>query len=154
MTDVVSASKRSEMMSGIRGKDTKPELMVRKALFGMGYRFRLHRKDLPGRPDIVLPGRRIAIFVHGCFWHAHPDCRFAKTPATRTGFWAVKLQQNRDRDARDLALLRDAGWRTLVVWECALRDRSRPEPVESDLKAWIEGAEPTGEVRDHNSISA
>jgi DNA mismatch endonuclease, patch repair protein len=147
MTDVVSAQKRSEMMSGIRGKDTAPELLVRRALFGMGYRYRLHRKDLPGRPDIVLPGRRIAVFVHGCFWHAHHDCRFAKTPSTRTEFWTEKLRQNRARDARDLALLQNAGWRTLVVWECALRKRSRSEPIDSELKAWIEGIEPAGEIR-------
>lgn len=148
MPDIVSAQKRSEMMSGIKGKNTKPELQVRKALFSMGYRFRLHRKDLPGRPDIVLPGRRVAILVHGCFWHGHRDCRYAKTPSTRTEFWTTKLDGNRARDIRDLEALQTAGWRTLVIWECYLRQTSRHTPLPADLRDWIEGSQSSGELRE------
>ncbi|MBX3611534.1 MAG: DNA mismatch endonuclease Vsr [Hydrogenophaga sp.] len=135
------------MMSGIRGKNTLPELQVRKALFGMGYRFRLHRKDLPGRPDIVLPRRRIAILVHGCFWHGHANCRYARTPSTRTEFWTAKLAGNRLRDQRDLESLRVAGWRTLVVWECFLRSPQSPDLARA-LRDWIEGPQQTGELRE------
>lgn len=147
MTDVVSAQKRSEMMSGIRGKNTRPELQVRKALFSVGYRFRLHHKDLPGRPDIVLSGRRIAILVHGCFWHGHQDCRYAKTPSTRTEFWVAKLESNRQRDQRDLHALHAAGWRTLVVWECYLRSPPRAD-LATALRDWIEGDQQAGDLRE------
>lgn len=147
MPDIVSAQKRSEMMSGIRGRNTKPEMQVRKALFGMGYRFRLHRKDLPGRPDVVLPGRRIVIFVHGCFWHGHQHCRYATTPSTRTEFWAIKLDNNRKRDIRDLAALQAAGWRTLVIWECYLRQPSWQTSLAAELREWIEGDQGSAELR-------
>ena len=116
MPDIVSSEKRSEMMSRIGGKNTKPEVLVRKALHAAGYRFRLHRKDLPGTPDIVLPGRRLAIFVNGCFWHGHQDCRLAKVPSTRTEFWAEKLRRNRERDQQAIDELRAKNWRVLVVW--------------------------------------
>lgn len=148
MPDIVSAQKRSEMMSGIKGKNTKPELQVRKALFSMGYRFRLHRKDLPGRPDIVLPGRRVAILVHGCFWHGHRDCRYAKTPSTRTEFWTNKLDSNRARDVRDLEALQKAGWRTLVVWECYLRQPMPPGTLAAELSSWIKSTNQGGELRE------
>lgn len=134
------------MMSGIRGVDTKPELIVRKALFASGFRFRLHRKDLPGRPDIVLPGRQVAIFVHGCFWHVHQGCRYAKTPASRKEFWEVKLAANVARDSakRDALLLK--GWRVLIVWECATRSISVKELLPDLLKDWMEGSRTTGEI--------
>ena len=106
MADVVSPAKRSQMMAGIKGKNSLPETLVRKALFAMGYRFRLHRRDLPGTPDIAMPGRKIAIFVHGCFWHAHQGCKYAKTPSTRTEFWISKLQANAARDRRNADALR------------------------------------------------
>ncbi|MDE2433807.1 MAG: DNA mismatch endonuclease Vsr [Burkholderiales bacterium] len=122
MTDIVSPSVRSRMMAGIRGKGTKPEILVRKALFAAGYRFRLHRKDLPGTPDIVLPSRRIAIFTHGCFWHQHAGCKLAKTPSTNIDFWTLKLSTNKARDLAALEKLKALGWRTLVVWECATRN--------------------------------
>lgn len=127
------------MMSGIRAKDTRPEVTVRKALFAAGYRFRLHRKDLPGTPDIVMPGLRVAIFVHGCFWHAHRGCRFAKTPETRREFWAEKLSRNVQRDLESREALLNAGWRVLVVWECATRRQvgRRPDIV-SPLIDWIQ----------------
>jgi DNA mismatch endonuclease (patch repair protein) len=147
VTDVVSAEKRSEMMSGIRGKNTRPELLVRKALFAKGYRFRLHRKDLPGSPDIVLPRWHVAILVHGCFWHGHRDCRYAKTPSTRTGFWAEKLEANRQRDQRDVDSLRAAGWRTLVIWECFLRSPLRANLADA-LHTWIKGSQQMAEWRE------
>ncbi len=109
------------MMSGIRGKDTKPEMLVRRFLHAHGYRYRLHRKDLPGKPDIVLPRLRVCIFVHGCFWHHHPGCRFAVLPKSRPEFWETKLLANAVRDQRVLKSLNEAGWRTFVVWECELR---------------------------------
>lgn len=111
-------------MSGIRVRDTRPEVIVRKALFAAGYRFRLHRKDLPGTPDIVMPGLRVVIFVHGCFWHSHCGCRFAKVPETRREFWIDKLSKNVQRDLRNREALLSAGWRVLVVWECATRKQA------------------------------
>ena len=133
-------------MSGIRGRDTKPEMLVRRALFKAGFRFRLHRRDLPGVPDVVLPGHRVAIFVHGCFWHMHQGCPNAKLPSTRPEFWLAKLSKNVDRD-RDAwgALLAD-GWRVLTVWECATRDREIQAVLPETLRAWIDGAEPIGEI--------
>ena len=109
-------------MSGIRGKNTKPELLARRALFAAGYRFRLHRRDLPGAPDIVLPGRKVAVFAHGCFWHMHVGCKNAKLPSTRTEFWRGKLEGNVARDRRAIEALLADGWRVLTVWECATRD--------------------------------
>jgi len=146
MADIVSPAVRSRMMAGIGGKNTRPELVVRRALFASGYRFRLHRRDLPGAPDIVLPGRRIAIFVHGCFWHRHPGCRFATTPATRPDFWKEKFEKNviRDSDARDA--LRLAGWRVLTCWECATKDREFAATLGDRLRDWIESGEEVGEI--------
>ena len=116
------SSERSRNMAAIRGKDTAPEMAVRKMLHGMGLRFRLHRKDLPGRPDIVLPRHRTVVFVHGCFWHRHEGCRFTTTPKTRQEFWQAKFDGNVARDRRNQADLVQLGWRILVVWECELRD--------------------------------
>lgn len=138
MADVVSPIKRSRMMSGIKGKNSRPEMLVRKALFAMGHRFRLHRRDLPGTPDIVMPGRRIAIFVHGCFWHAHQGCKYAKVPSTRTEFWAAKLQGNVNRDQRDVNQLVELDWRVLTVWECSTRDAEVAAGLSSALWQWIE----------------
>ncbi len=145
MTDVVDTATRSRMMAGIRTRDTKPEILVRKALFGAGFRFRLHRKDLPGSPDIVLPGPRIAVFVHGCFWHAHAGCHFAKTPATRQEFWRSKLMANVERDARVREALLSAGWRVLVVWECATRSAIVRDALPELLTRWIAGGDLSGE---------
>lgn len=146
MTDIVSTDKRSQMMSGIRGKDTQPEIRVRKALFAAGYRFRLHRSDLPGRPDVVLPARRIAVFVHGCFWHGHKGCRLAKIPATRSGFWREKFEGNRKRDAAAQAALVSSGWRVLVVWECLIRSIKSQDELKAVLADWIESAASQGEL--------
>ena len=110
-------------MSRIRGKNTKPELIVRSMLHRMGFRFRIHRKDLPGRPDIVLPRHKKVVLVHGCFWHGHEECRFATTPSTRTEFWQKKISANKARDAAVVDKLYEMGWRVGVVWECALRSK-------------------------------
>lgn len=120
MTDIVSPEKRSEMMSGIRGKNTKPEIIVRRLLHRLGYRFRLHRQDLPGKPDIVMPKWRTVIFVNGCYWHGHEDCHLFRPPKSRTEFWTSKIASNQTRDELSQTRLQDAGWKVLVIWECAL----------------------------------
>lgn len=125
MTDIVSKAKRSAMMSGIRGKNTKPEILVRRLLHGMGFRFRLHRKDLPGKPDIVLPKWRTVVFVNGCYWHGHADCDLFRLPKSRTEFWQDKIDGNRVRDQRNYSALKQAGWKTVVIWECAVSKKRR-----------------------------
>lgn len=119
--DVVDSATRSRMMAGIRSKDTKPEMAVRRYLHARGFRYRLHARDLPGSPDLVLPKYRAAILVHGCFWHRHSGCRFATTPTSNVERWDAKFQANIARDATKLASLEEAGWRVIVVWECELR---------------------------------
>ena len=121
MTDVFSPEKRSDVMRQVKAKGTSPELKVRKLLWGMGRRYRLHRKDLPGEPDIVLPGRRLAVFVHGCFWHGHDCARGARVPKQNRLYWTAKIERNRARDARVQAELAAGGWTPLVVWECELK---------------------------------
>lgn len=127
------------MMSGIRGKDTRPELLIRRILFASGFRFRLHRRDLPGMPDIVLPKYRAAIFVHGCFWHMHEGCRYAKLPSSNEQFWHEKLGSNRERDRKNINLLMEAGWRVLVVWECMTRVEAPYEELPGQLASWLLG---------------
>lgn len=119
MADTLSPQARSERMSRIRGQDTAPELIVRRYLHAAGFRYRLHVRDLPGRPDIVLPKHRVVVFVNGCFWHAHL-CQKGRVPSTRPDFWAEKFRKNRSRDARNRRLLRNAGWRVITLWECSL----------------------------------
>ena len=121
MIDVVDQKTRSRMMSRIRGKDTRPEMLVRSGLHRLGFRFRLHARNLPGSPDLVLKRYRAVVFVHGCYWHRHEGCRYATTPATRREFWLEKFRANVARDRRHQQKLREAGWRVFVVWECALR---------------------------------
>lgn len=121
--DRLTHSRRSWLMSRVRSKDTGPERAVRSIVHNMGFRFRLHRADLPGRPDIVLPKLRSVIFVHGCFWHRHRNCPKASTPSTRTEFWSEKFQRNVERDKLAVRELRSLGWRILVVWQCELRDK-------------------------------
>lgn len=120
--DTVPQSKRSEVMSRVRSKDSKPEMIVRRLAFGLGYRYRLHDRRLPGRPDLVFAGRRRIIFVHGCFWHRHTakSCKLARLPKSRLGFWEPKLEGNRIRDRRIKSELRNLGWEVLTIWECQL----------------------------------
>ncbi len=120
--DRISKEHRSWNMSRIRGRDTGPEKIVRSVLHRMGYRFRLHRRDLPGRPDIVLPKHNAVVFVHGCFWHRHPRCPFAYKPKTRARFWSRKFAENVARDRRVRRSLLKLGWRVIVVWECEARE--------------------------------
>lgn len=147
LPDIVDRETRSRMMSGIRGKNTKPELLVRKGLHARGYRYRLNCPNLPGKPDLALPRYHALIFVHGCFWHSH-DCHLFRMPSTRTDYWRTKLARNRERDIEVRTTLRTAGWRILVVWECALKGRHRLDP--NDLLdragAWIRGNEPELEI--------
>ena len=122
MADVHTPEQRSRNMAAIRGKNTKPELRVRSILHKAGYRFRLHRKDLPGKPDIVIPKHRVAIYVHGCFWHSH-SCRFGSVrPSTRFGFWSEKRNATVERDAKKASALFDLGWKVIVIWECEIAD--------------------------------
>jgi DNA mismatch endonuclease, patch repair protein len=139
--DVVDKATRSRMMSRIRAKNSRPEVFLRQGLHALGFRFRLHAKDILGKPDIVLPKYHALIIVHGCFWHGH-GCRYCKTPKTNTVFWQEKIQSNKLRDARTLQFQLDAGWRCLVVWECAVR-RAKKKPIELDIVAlsanWLMG---------------
>lgn len=136
MVDTRTPEKRRRIMQAVRTKHTGPEKAVRRALFAAGYRFRLHRRDLPGSPDIVFPGRQKAIFVHGCFWHGH-DCRKGWPPKSRTEYWGPKLDSNRTRDTRNLKLLNDLGWRVEVVWQCELTSL---ESVMERLIAFLENS--------------
>lgn len=150
--DVVDSATRSRMMSGIRGRHTRPEILVRKALFAAGFRFRLHRRDLPGAPDIVMAGRKIAIFVHGCFWHQHEVCKFAKLPASRLEFWANKLGGNVARDRRAVDALLADHWRVLTVWECATRDPLVLASLRDTMGAWVQGSETSGQIRGYSTL--
>jgi len=127
-------------MARIRGKDTKPELIVRRLAHALGYRFRLHRRDLPGSPDLVFPSRRKIVFVHGCFWHRHPGCKKTTTPSTRHDFWQKKFDQNVERDIRKEVQLIAAGWDVLVVWECETRDAAR---LTSTLREFLGAPNPS-----------
>ena len=122
MTDIVDREKRSEIMSRIRGRDTGPEMTVRRIAHRLGFRFRLHRRDLPGSPDLVFPKHRAVIMVHGCFWHRHPGCKYASSPKTRVRFWEEKFEGNVVRDRRNDEALHELGWRVMVIWECETRD--------------------------------
>lgn len=142
MADVVDPATRSRMMSGIRGKNTRPELLIRKALHARGFRYRLHC-DLPGKPDICLPKHRAVIFVHGCFWHGH-GCHLFKWPSTRPEFWRAKIGRNQEVDRIAVVKLIDHGWRVATVWECALKSQ-KPESLSSTTDAltnWLAGTEP------------
>lgn len=135
--DSLSANERSEIMSRVRSKDSRPEMCVRRLAHALGYRYRLHAKDLPGTPDMVFRSRGKVVFVHGCFWHRHANCRLARLPKSRPEFWLPKLQGNAARDRRNQARLRRLGWRCLTVWECQLRD---PEAIGRRLKKFLDDA--------------
>lgn len=141
MADVVDKATRSRMMSGIRGRNTKPEILVRRLLHRQGFRFRLHVRDMPGKPDIVLPRYRAAIFVNGCFWHGH-DCPLYRVPDTRTDFWLDKINRNRANDQKAKDALLATGWRVAVIWECALRGAEKDiEGAAQRLGEWLRGKE-------------
>jgi len=125
--DILTPEQRSERMSRVRGRDTKPEMLVRRLAHSMGYRYRLHRRDLPGLPDLVFPSRRKVILVHGCFWHRHldPDCKLARLPKSKLDFWGPKLETNRERDERNIVLLGELGWDVLIIWECQTKNREK-----------------------------
>jgi DNA mismatch endonuclease (patch repair protein) len=148
LPDIVDAATRSRMMSGIRGKNTKPEMLLRRGLHARGLRYRLHAKGLPGSPDLVFPARRAVLFAHGCFWHGH-DCHLFRLPSTRPEFWSSKISRNRAVDARRLTQLQAAGWRTGVVWECALKGRTRLalDDVIDRCESWLRGSEQVLEIR-------
>lgn len=123
--DNLSPSERSEIMARVRSRDTRPEMVVRSLVFSLGYRYRLHAKDLPGRPDLVFRGSGKVIFVHGCFWHRHSNCALARLPKSRQEFWLPKLEGNRKRDQQIVGDLRRRGWGVLTIWECQLKNRER-----------------------------
>ena len=152
MADVVSAEVRSRMMSGIRGKNTRPELLIRKGLFALGFRYRIHHKGLPGRPDLVFHKYRSLIFVNGCFWHGH-DCSLFKWPSSNVDFWRKKILRNRELDRINSLALKGQGWRILNVWECALKGPSRLpiEVVVARAAGWIKMTGPSKEVRGRKS---
>jgi DNA mismatch endonuclease (patch repair protein) len=135
-TDVYDAAKRSAVMRRVKGRDTGPEMTVRRALTRLGARYRLHRKDLPGTPDVVLPGRRLAVFVHGCFWHGHDCARGARVPKANRDYWLAKVNRNRGRDVKARAALDALGWRVETVWECELKDTAA---LETRLAALLRG---------------
>lgn len=119
--DRLTPERRSWLMSRVGSKNTKPELVVRRLVFSMGYRYRLHSKHLPGSPDLVFPGRKKVVFVNGCFWHGHPGCRYGRLPKSRVEFWQAKIDRNRERDRENIAALEADGWRVLIVWQCELK---------------------------------
>lgn len=143
MADIVNSQRRSEMMAGIKGRDTIPERIVRRIAHSLGFRYRLHRKDLPGRPDLVFPRHRLAVFVHGCFWHRHSGCRYAYTPKSRVAFWMEKFAGNVTRDRHNEEALRSLGWQILVIWECETKDEDHIERrlAESIHRAQLVGCE-------------
>lgn len=145
MADVVDANTRSRMMAGIRGKNTTPEVRLRKALHQAGFRFRLHGSKLPGNPDLVLARYRAAIFVHGCFWHRHEGCRNASMPKSNADFWEAKFARNVERDAANIGALARSGWRVCTVWECAIRQRGE-RAVGEEVATWLISSNPNLEI--------
>lgn len=137
MADIVDKATRSRMMAGIRCKDTEPEMVLRRALHARGFRYRLHGKDIPGRPDLILAKYRAVVFVHGCFWHRHGGCRFATTPTSRSTFWTAKFEANRKRDKDVQCLLASKGWRVATIWGCALRNPAHVSATCERLTEWL-----------------
>lgn len=153
--DVVTPEVRSRMMAGIKGKNTQPELMIRSALHQAGFRFRLHHKKLPGKPDLVLPKYRAAVFVHGCFWHGH-NCHLFRWPATRDAFWRDKIGRNVARDSQQMDALAGAEWRVAVIWECALKGRTRLPffDIVETLGLWLKSDEKILEIQGDEARAA
>jgi DNA mismatch endonuclease, patch repair protein len=149
LVDIVTPAKRSEMMAGIRAKNTKPEMRVRSILHRLGYRFSLHRKNLPGKPDIVMPKYKTVVLVHGCFWHGHDDCPLFRLPKSKPDFWNTKIRQNKSRDHANLEALEASQWRTIVLWECSLKGSGKisVEEIAASLKAHLQGYSVRTEIR-------
>lgn len=142
MVDIVDTLTRSRMMAGIKSRDTKPELLIRNLLHRMGFRFRLHVKDLPGKPDIVLPKYRAIIFVNGCFWHGHNSCHLFKLPKTRPEFWENKILKNRANDVRAIEALLSKNWRICIIWECSIKGaKTDPQLVITTVANWLKSSE-------------
>ena len=150
MPDIVAPEVRSRMMAGIRGKHTKPEMMLRRGLHAAGFRYRLHDQTLPGKPDMVFPRYQAVLFAHGCFWHGH-DCHLFKWPSSRPEFWESKIRRNREVDVLASAALREAGWRHGIVWECALKGKTRLpiEMVLAQCASWLQSDVAFLEIRGH-----
>ena len=148
MADIVDAATRSRMMSGIRSKNTKPEVAIRKAIHRLGLRYRIHSSDLPGKPDMVFPAARAVIFVNGCFWHGH-SCRYFRLPSTRPEFWAAKIAANKARDLVVSSKLEATGWRHLTIWECAVRGQKKDAvlKVATQASKWLQSRSLSGEIR-------
>ncbi|WP_020180254.1 very short patch repair endonuclease [Methylopila sp. M107] len=151
MGDVVDAATRSRIMASIRGKDTRPEFLIRRGLHALGFRYRLHARNLPGRPDLVFARRRAVVFVNGCFWHGH-HCHLFRLPGTRREFWAQKIARNAERDGEAAQRLREQAWRVMSVWECAIRGRTAIglEATVATVAAWLDGDEPIGNIEGRN----
>lgn len=150
--DVVDAATRSRMMAAIKGRDTKPEMTVRRGLHRRGFRFRLHDRALPGRPDLIFPRHRAVVFIHGCFWHGH-DCPFFRWPKSRPEFWREKIGANIERDQKVRTALRESGWRVLTVWECTFRGKSleQREAAIDAAAAWLSGSSGEAAIRGEDS---
>lgn len=155
MADVHDEATRRRNMSAIRGKNTKPEITLRKELFRRGFRFRLHRKDLPGKPDIVLPKYHAVIQVQGCFWHGHNGCPLFKLPSSRQDFWLNKINSNKTRDAENTRKLLESGWRICEIWECSMKGKGRKplEDVMSELSEWLRGDRLYAEIHGKNIVT-
>ncbi|WP_247840337.1 very short patch repair endonuclease [Pseudomonas sp. MWU12-3103b] len=153
MVDVVDAVTRSRMMSGIKGKNTKPEVSIRRALHARGFRYRIHVNNLPGKPDLVLPKYKAVVFVHGCFWHGH-SCRYFKVPKTRSAFWIDKIQKNRDRDALQVNALLVSGWRVLLIWECAVRSAVKGQlpSLMDQVVGWLENGDKYMQIQENSTV--
>jgi len=154
VTDIVDKQTRSRMMAGIRGKNTKPELVLRRALHVRGFRFRLHPPKIHGRPDLVLPKHRAVVFVHGCFWHRHEGCCYSTTPSTRPEFWQAKFEANVARDRAVLAALLENEWRVATVWECGLRKPDQVAASTELLSVWLQSDEDQIEIGEENARSS
>jgi len=147
MVDIVTPAVRSRMMSAVKGRNTKPELVVRKRLFARGLRYSLHARSLPGKPDLLFRRYKAVVFIHGCFWHGH-DCHLFRWPKSNSAFWRKKIHRNQTVDARTVEELRVLGWRTMIVWECAVRGVSEKhlDGVADRVKRWIQGNRRSGEI--------
>lgn len=146
MTDIVDQVTRSRMMAGIKGKNSRPEMLLRRSLHQLGFRFRLHVAGLPGRPDLCLRKYHAVIFVHGCFWHRHENCRFGTTPQSREEFWLPKFKATVERDSRNQKMLKEQGWRVAIIWECSLRPTKAGITIDTVGK-WLKTHEPFLELR-------